>query len=474
MARRDRGALATRALFGAGLLLLGVVAAVLLLRSPAPKRAPATTAAAPPPATTTAPATTAPATTAPAPPPSPVQVAALTPFSATISWRTDTETTGRVALSLGSGQPTLWSAPVGPSLDHSATIRGLAFDTDYRVSAAGHEVAFHTPLPSSSTVATTGGGAILLDGNPFFPLMVWGQCPAQYGNLVAAGINLIAQNPCGGTNAQVEALAGRALSAGIAGDAEAQNPSLIGWFFPDEADLHRLTGRTLPPVPESSTVGRISFLTLSNHVYSRADPLAWGRAMYPGLIARADVIGFDLYPLQNWCLKTQIDDVYTSQLELVDLARGKPTFQWIESAQMDCGARGGVVTPKVIRAESWLAVAGGAHGLGFFPGEWTPANAAAVASVGADLKAIAPALLAPSSPASANAPLRVTAHVLEDAVYVVVVNPSRVPVRARVAVGALGDRTVQVLGGGALRAHGGVLSETLAPLAARIYVAPPA
>jgi hypothetical protein len=64
--------------------------------------------------------------------------------------------------------------------------------------------------------------------------------------------------------------------------------------------------------------------------------------------------------------------------------------------------------------------------------------------------------------------------VLEDAVYVVVVNPSRVPVRARVAVGALGDRTVQVLGGGALRAQGGVLSETLAPLAARIYVAPPA
>src|SRR5256885_304114 len=148
MARRDRGALVTRALFGAGLLLLGVVGAVLLLRSPAPKKQ-ATTAAAPPAATTPPPATTT------APPPQPVQI--------------------------------------------------------------------------------------------------------------AAGINLIAQNPCGGTNAQVDALAGRALSAGIAGDAEAQNPALIGWFFPDEADSHHLTGRTLPAVPESSVVGRISLLTLSNH-----------------------------------------------------------------------------------------------------------------------------------------------------------------------------------------------------------------
>jgi hypothetical protein len=92
MARRDRGALVTRGLLGAGLLLLGIVIAALALRSPSPKHPPATTAAAPPPATTTAPATTQ------APPPSPVQVTSVTPFSATISWRTDTETTGRLAV----------------------------------------------------------------------------------------------------------------------------------------------------------------------------------------------------------------------------------------------------------------------------------------------------------------------------------------------------------------------------------------
>jgi hypothetical protein len=304
-------------------------------------------------------------------------------------------------------------------------------------------------------------------------LLVWGQCPATYGNLVAAGINLIAQNPCGGTNAQVDALAGGALSAGIAGDAEASNPALIGWFFPDEADIHGLTAKTLPPVPTSSDVGRISFLTLSNHVYSRAAPTQFGRAAYPGLIAKADVVGFDLYPLQSWCLKDQIDDVFIAQRELVGLARGKPTFQWIESGQMDCGTRGGVVTPAVVRAESWLAVAGGAHGLGFFPGEWTPQNAAAVASVTSVVNAIAPALLAPPIAATAPAPLRVAAFGLNDAVYVIAVNPTRRAVRAQLRVPAIGDRTLTRLGTGSVAAHGGIVSETFGPLAASVYVAAP-
>src|SRR3954471_6252836 len=344
MARRNRGALLSWGLLGAGLLVAGIVVLVLVFRSASPPQtAPTTTSAAPPPA---------PTTTAPPTPPSPVGVAALTPFSVTIAWRTDETTTGRVALARAGGAATLWSQTAGPAREHSVTLRGLTLDTDYRAEVAGHELAFHTPRPSGSIVAATSSGAVTLNGSPFFPLMIWGACPATYGNLVAVGINLLAQNPCGGTNAQVDALAGAALSAGIAGDAEADNPALIGTFLPDEADIHGLTAKTLPEIPPAATTGRVTFLTLSNHVYSRAAPTQVGRAIYPGLISKADVVGFDLYPLQSWCLKTQIDDVYTSQRELVARAGGKPTFQWIESGQMDCGTRGGVVTPAVIRAES--------------------------------------------------------------------------------------------------------------------------
>lgn len=464
MARRERGSLLSWALLGAGLLVAGIVVVVLVFRSPPePQVAPTTTAAPPPP----------PATTAPPPPPAPVRATAVTPFSATIAWRTDEPTTGRVGLARAGGPVTVWSEPVGPATDHSVTIRGLTLDTDYRAEVAGRELTFRTPRPSGTIVAGAGGGAVTLDGNPFFPLMIWGACPTTYGNLVAAGINLLAQNPCGGTNAQVDALAGAALSAGIAGDAEADNPALIGTFLPDEADLHGLTAKTLPEVAPSGTTGRLTFLTLSNHVYSRAAPTQFGRGMYPGLIAKADVVGFDLYPLQSWCLKTEIDDVYDAQRELVSMAGGKPTFQWIEAGPLDCGARGGRVTPAVIRAESWLAVAAGARGLGFFPNEWTPENAAAVRDVTSTIDAVAPALLTPPAGASADAPVRAAAHTLNGAVYVVAVNPTRRTVRARVTVPALRDARAQALGGGTVVAHRGSFADTFAPLAARVYVAAP-
>jgi hypothetical protein len=370
--------------------------------------------------------------------------------------------------------PTLWSAPVGPARDHTATVGGLALDSDYEIQAPGRTLTVHTPLASSSIVAGTGSGAVLLDGQPFFPLMVWGECPSAYGTETAAGINLFAENPCGGADAQVDALGGKALSAGIAGDADWQNPSLIGWFYPDEADARSMTGRMLPSLPPSSQVGRISFLTLSNHVFPRASPPPGGRRVYAGLIARADVVGFDLYPLQEWCT-SDVGLVYQAQRALVAIARGRPTFQWIEAGPMRCGNRPGTtVTPRVVRAESLLAVAGGAHGLGFFPGEWSPAITTAITRVTRELEAVAPALLAPVVGVSAGSGIAASAHALNDALYVVAVNPSRKTVGGRLEIASAGNRSFDVLGESrSVAARGGVLEDRFPPLAARIYVAAP-
>jgi len=93
--------------------------------------------------------------------------------------------------------------------------------------------------------------------------------------------------------------------------------------------------------------------------------------MYPGLVAAADVVGFDFYPLQELCRRDLVAAVFDSQRELEALAPGKPTFQWIEARGMRCaGIPGVALSPATIRAESWLAIAGGAHGLGFFPADW--------------------------------------------------------------------------------------------------------
>src|SRR6185437_5917977 len=120
---------------------------------------------------------------------------------------------------------------------------------------------------------------------------------------------------------------------------------------------------------------------------SAAAPLPSGRGMYPGLIAAADVVGFDLYPLQELCRRDLLPLVFDAQQELEALAPGKPTFQWIEVRGMRCGTSPGVaITPATIRAESWLALAAGAHGLGFFPPDWDYDAARVIAAIGARIR----------------------------------------------------------------------------------------
>jgi hypothetical protein len=384
-------------------------------------------------------------------------------------------------------QPTLWSRADGLSETHRTTIGGLAFASDYALTVsatttdgrrADLALTVTTPKPDPANVAATSRGtAILLDGQPFFPLLVWGQCPPAYGGLVAAGITLFAENPCGGVAAQLDALGGSALSASVAGEADLQDPSVIGWFYPDEADGHGLTGATLPSVPPSGATGRLSFLTLSNHFYSQTAPLAAGRAIYPGLVAKADVVGFDLYPLQVMCWPDRIGAVYDAQRELEQLAPGKPTFQWIEAQAMQCPTTGATaITPSTVRAESWLAIAAGATGLGFFPADWTGLVGDAVRAIATDVKALQPALVAEPVPADAGgSALRVAARRLNGALYLVAANPQRVAAAATIRVGGLDDRTLQPLDGGSpVAASGGTVRVTLPPLGAAVWIAPPA
>ena len=56
------------------------------------------------------------------------------------------------------------------------------------------------------------------------------------------------------------------------------------------------------------------------------------------------------------------------------------------------------VTPDTVRAESWLAIAGGARGLGFFPpAAWTGDVGQAIGNVTGAIRSLAPLLLAPDA-----------------------------------------------------------------------------
>jgi len=139
------------------------------------------------------------------------------------------------------------------------------------------------------------------------------------------------------------------------------------------------------------------------------------------------------------------------------------------------GCSGVAVTPATVRAESWLAIAGGAHGLGFFPDTGSGAIAQAVAGVARDVARLEPALLSPESPASDdNGAIRVGARAWNGALYVVAVNSSYSAGSTTITLPGLGGRPVSVVGEGRrLLSSGDTFTDAFDPLGVHLYVVAP-
>ncbi len=433
--------------------------------------------------------TTATTPTVPSGPPptiSEVQTVALTPFSATLSWRTGEAATSRAVYGLD--VPVVWTASTVSGTAHEVTLSGLMPASSYHLDVTAttsdgrsgvSQFVLTTPALFAPVHVSTGNGAILLDGQPSFPKLVWNQCPDAVSGNLAVGIDFFMGNGCGSSAQLATWLSGSGYAIGDAKEAAPARAGTIGTFLPDEWDTHLpndLTAadaaRLIPPSPGSGP----RFLTLTNHFYRGAAPLPQGRGMYPALAASADVLGFDLYPLQNWCRFDSFGDVFDSQLDLVALGRGKPTFQWIEARQMDCKGAELDPTPATLGAEAWLSIAGGAHAIGYFPNNWNAAVGAEIAEVDHEISTLAPALVEPAIAASASlgSTVKVGARDHNGAVYVIAVNASRAPASATITVPALVDRTLVTLDGQQkATAKDGSFDVTLAPLEARVYVAAP-
>jgi hypothetical protein len=436
----------------------------------------------PPAPTTTAPA----APTPPAPTIEDVHTVSLTPFGATIAWRTSVPASSRIAYGLDA--PVVWTDASSDSTSHQATVSGLAFSTSYKLAVTAEnaggqapiaEFLLTTPALSGQVQMTTADGAILLNGQPSFPRMVWGQCPDAVNPNLAVGIDVFMGNNCGTGTTLASWLSGRAFVLGNAQAPAAARAGSVGVHLPDEWDTFLPNDLTLadvlrmaPPTPDSGP----RFLTLTNHFYSGAAPLPQGKGMYPALAAGADVLGFDLYPLQNWCRYDSFGDVFDSQVDLVALARGKPTYQWIEARGMDCRGAQLDPTPETVRAETWLAIAGGAHAIGYFPNNWAPEVGAEIARSSREIQSLVPALVEPATAASVSlgSTVRVGAREHNGAVYVIAVNASRAPATATITVPAAGNRTFRTLDGAqAVTVKGGTFSDSFGPLEVRVYIASP-
>jgi hypothetical protein len=337
-------------------------------------------------------------------------------------------------------------------------------------------------MPDKS-VASTNGSQIVVDNRAFFPTAVWAQCSDGFGSNMNDGINLFMGDGCSTDESSLSArLDGRAYSIVNAENAgSADGRGLLGWYYPDEWDAFlqsTVTRRDLDKSIPAPQAGRISFLTLTNHFYSVANPLPQGKGMYPTLMSIPDVVGFDLYPLQVWC-RPAFGDVMDAQRELGTSSGGKPTFQWIEVAPMEhrCAEdRRLDPTPETVRAEAWLAVAGGADALGYFPNHWPATIGAEIARTNREIKALSQALLAPVGTATSDAgAVRVSSRTLNGATYVIAVNTSSASLEAKISVDGIGGRSPVVVGGGqVIGADDTGFADNFGPLAARVYIIPPA
>jgi hypothetical protein len=331
------------------------------------------------------------------------------------------------------------------------------------------------PFPSW-TVGAVIDSTLHVDGQPFFPRMIYGQCDWAYAQSLNAGINLYMGSGCSTPWVQLDSLRGRAVSAIPAAWKDvADGRGAIGWFHLDEADLYG-PPEALPFHPPWQKTHRVTFLTLSGHVYSGSAGIPAGRSVYPRFVARADMIGFDLFPLQVWCRRDAFQHVYAAQRELVALAGPRATYQWVEVGRMEiCGGRAELdPTPLTVRAETWLAIAGGARGIGFFPDHWRPEIAAEITRLSTEISALAPALLTREVPATASpGPVRVGARRLNGVRYLIAVNTSWRRVQASVATPGLRSRARVFGEGRSVPVRGGAIHDRFGPLQAHLYVVSP-
>jgi hypothetical protein len=350
-----------------------------------------------------------------------------------------------------------------------------------------HGVAGTTATRTQNAQASVVDGRIVLGGKPFFPVMLFEQCDdADVALGRALGINLVVGGGCPDLPAsrQLAMIEPRAFAVMPLEGGEPGGRAFVGWSFPDEPENNGWSSERLRQTFGSrrgTPDGLLTFLTtgagFSSRAYTQPSPPL---SEYRALAGLADVPGFDLYPLGH-CSR-DLGAVYDAQREFVALAGGAPTFQWIETGPIRpeyCG--GFAMQPAELRAEVWLAVAGGARGIGYYTHTWSPDHRefdvstsvqAEMQRTNADLAQSAPGLLGDRVASSADSPaIKLIARTAGDATHVFAVNSGTTHVRAQLRIPSLDDGAVRVLGEKrVLRAGGHAFADDFAPLGVHRYV----
>jgi hypothetical protein len=423
--------------------------------------------------------------------------AAASATSATVTWRTSVPTRGRVVY--GVGGLYLYSAREGaPATAHTVVLSDLSPSTEYAFEIVA---ATATAMGSLTTTAAPGeqrfgvdGTRVTANGSLFFPVLTYYQCGPGAVTAATLGVNLFMEAPYTGcARANPNDFSSDPPPPGVAvlsDDYSVSGAGSAGWYLPDEPDGWGIAPEQLPQLPSSSQTGRLRVLNLSQHFFSGQAKVNDGfdRNDYKRFGVLADVVGFDMYPVVKFCGRVSLLDVFRAQRELSTIyAPGKPTFQWIETGEMTGECEAMQVTPQIVNAETWLAIAGGACGIGYFTSSWTgdlwnrwdlaPGVEAQLARTIAQIRALAPMLCTGYGDVTVpwDGSVAATSRSLNGALYVIAVNSSDRTTTIPFRVDALAGRSLQVLGESrtVTPAKKVYFRDTFAPYQVHVYVAAP-
>ena len=330
---------------------------------------------------------------------------------------------------------------------------------------------------TSDPSVTTENGVIMVNGNPFFPILQWEQCSKDVKANESLGVNVfMGLCPTESLSTTVAAMGNHAYSVSPIGSTVM--PSSLGFNQPDEADQLRLNPSQME-APPNIVPPKTVFMTVTSHFASQQAKLAPPYSYTNGYFTKADVIGFDLYPVEEHCNNPSITlkDVFNFQVQLVNMAGGKPTYQWIETGSLagECIAKR-EFTPAIFEAEVWMAIAGGANGIGYFTYTWTkgipdsfnvsPDIQSAMMQTDAQIQNYAPVLLSQQIPVKMNetSPVAAGARLYEGNVYVIAVNSNPDSVKASFTVPQITSSIGTDLNSGqTVNVNSGTMTYTFAP-----------
>ncbi len=319
-----------------------------------------------------------------------------------------------------------------------AAAAGFAFAGTSNLSAADNQ----------NNIVSIRDGAIAIGDKPFFPVMVWRQCPQEVEENLAIGVNTFVGNGNSCSQSQLqETVAKRAHLMPEYPNAGGR-ANVIGYHLLDEPDGSKTLPELLPTTPRVAETGQLVLQTLSMHFArelpkfyvpeSSIGPKEIDEEDYKKYISNSDFVGTDIYPLSHSCHVNGVSftSVYDYQRQLNKLAAGKPTFQWIEVNSIEglCGED--PVAPDQTNAEVWMSIAGGANGVGYFTHSWkngqysrfdiTEQMMARLTKTNAQIQKFKPLLTAPQvGYASAEKEkVKIGARQYESQLYIIAVNSS--------------------------------------------------